>query len=89
MNQVLFAANQFSPVRDGNFERAKKKITQQHSEYAKKILRGEVQNPIGNATFFQTTGVDRQRGNWQRSARTLTRPITVGHHVFRTEKKFA
>lgn len=89
MNKVLFAPNQFSPVRDGNFARAKGKITKQHVDFARKILRGEIPNPIGKATFFQTIGADRQRGSWQRSARTLTRPVVVGHHIFRTEKRFA
>lgn len=89
MNEVLFTKKQFSPVADGNFTRAKWKITEQHVEYARKILNGEVPNPIGNATFFQTKGADRKRGNWQRSARTLTNAVAVGDHVFRTERKFA
>lgn len=92
MNTILFQKWQFSPTIDGRFEKIKNTIWEKEKDIAKKILNWEFENPIWNATFFQTKWVENWKWkNWQRTANTLDHKnkIIIWNHIFRTEKQYA
>lgn len=87
INQVLFEKGQYSPIMDGRFIKIRNKITPEDLNFAKKIIKWEIKNPIWKATFFQNKTSEKQKWNWQKTAKTLDQKnkIVIWNHIFRTE----
>jgi len=76
IRDVVFAPNQFTPVRNGSFERAAP--TQQNKEAVKLALQGEDYSQ--GALFFASLSVANIPNSWHETA--LTRLFIHGGHVF-------
>lgn len=92
LQKVVYQPGQFSPVSDWRLASALNWWWLKSYKYLiAKVLSWQKSNPIKNATFFQSTDVERLKaGKWQRTASTLKNPpFVVWNHVFREEKKYS
>ena len=92
LNQVLYKRtgkwkSEFSPIDDWRFNKIKKWLNYADIQLIKDVLKLKYPNPISNATFFQTKGIERNRNTWQERAEKswkLRKVAVIWNHIFRS-----